>query len=194
MLYLASKSPRRRELLARLGVPFEVLDIDVPEVRGDDETVFDYVRRVTHDKALAGARVAGEGAYVIGSDTEVALGGHVFGKPRDRDHAMEMLAELSGRAHHVITGVTLVGPSYEQHALSISEVTFAPLTRAQIERYVDLGEYDGKAGAYAIQGAAEAFICRLVGSYSGVMGLPLYETAGLLRDAGLDPSSPDRHG
>jgi septum formation protein len=184
MLYLASKSPRRRELLARLGVEFEVLDVDVPEVRGEDEPVFDYVRRVAGEKAGAGLALAGEG-LVIGSDTEVALGGRVFGKPRDAHDAHEMLAELSGRTHHVITAVTLIGRGSPAQALSVSEVTFAPLDDAQIARYVDTGEFEGKAGAYAIQGAAEAFIRRLTGSYSGVMGLPLFETAQLLGAAGL---------
>ncbi|GHA75619.1 Maf family protein [Cognatilysobacter bugurensis] len=186
MLYLASKSPRRRELLARLGVEFEVLDIDVPEVRGEAEPVFDYVRRVANEKAGAGLGLAGEG-LVIGSDTEVALGGRVFGKPRDAHDAHEMLTELSGRTHHVITAVTLVGRGSPAQALSVSEVTFAPLDDMQIARYVEMGEFAGKAGAYAIQGAAEAFIRRLTGSYSGVMGLPLYETAQLLGAAGLGP-------
>jgi septum formation protein len=187
MLYLASKSPRRRELLARLGVEFEVLDVDVPEVRGVDEPVFDYVRRVAMEKAEAGLRQAEDDALVIGSDTEVALGGRVFGKPRDGQDALEMLAELSGRTHHVITAVTLAGRARGTHALAVSEVTFAVLSPAQIAAYVATGEFEGKAGAYAIQGAAEAFIRRLTGSYSGVMGLPLYETAKLLGDAGFGP-------
>lgn len=186
MLYLASKSPRRRELLARLGVDFDVLDVDVPEVRADDEPVFDYVCRVAGEKAAAGLQRAGDG-LVIGSDTEVALGNRVFGKPRDAHDARDMLAELSGRTHHVITAVTLAGRDAPAQALSVSEVTFAALDAKQIARYVDTGEFEGKAGAYAIQGAAEAFIRRLTGSYSGVMGLPLYETAQLLGAAGLGP-------
>lgn len=191
MLYLASKSPRRRELLARLGVAFEVLDVDVPEVRGEREPVFDYVRRVAGDKAAAGLATVGDG-LVIGSDTEVALGDRVFGKPRDANDAHAMLAELSGRTHRVITAVTLVGGGAPAHALSVSEVTFATLDDRRIARYVDSGEYEGKAGAYAIQGAAEAFIRRLDGSYSGVMGLPLYETAQLLASAGLGPHAQGR--
>jgi septum formation protein len=187
MLYLASKSPRRRELLARLGVEFDVLDIDVPEVRGQDEPVFDYICRVARDKAGAGLQRAGDDALVLGSDTEVALGGRVFGKPRDAKDAAEMLAELSGRTHHVITAVTLLGASHSAQALSVSEVTFARLSTAQIAGYVGSGESGGKAGAYAIQGTAEAFISRLAGSYSGVMGLPLFETAQLLREVGLGP-------
>lgn len=186
MLYLASKSPRRRELLARLGVEFHVLDVDVPEVRGGDEPVVEYVRRVAAEKADAGLALTGEG-LVIGSDTEVALDGRVFGKPRDAADARSMLLDLSGRTHQVITAVTLVGPGSSAEALSISDVTFAPLDDVQIARYVDSGEFEGKAGAYAIQGAAEAFIRRLTGSYSGVMGLPLFETAQLLGAVGLGP-------
>jgi septum formation protein len=187
MLYLASKSPRRRELLARLGVEFDVLDIDVPEVRDDDEQVFDYICRVAREKAEAGRRRAGDDVLVLGSDTEVALGGRAFGKPRDARDAAQMLAELSGRTHQVITAVVLVGQAQPAQALSVSEVTFAPLSAAQIAGYVDSGEFEGKAGAYAIQGAAEAFIRRLAGSYSGVMGLPLFETAQLLGKVGLGP-------
>lgn len=187
MLYLASKSPRRRELLARLGVAFDVLDIDVPEVRGDGEAVLDYVHRVAREKAEAGLRSAGGDAFVLGSDTEVALDGRVFGKPRDARDAADMLAELSGRTHEVVTAVALVGGAHSARALSVSEVTFAPLAPAQIARYVASGEFEGKAGAYAIQGAAEVFVRRLAGSYSGVMGLPLHETAQLLGTAGLGP-------
>ena len=186
MLHLASKSPRRRELLARLGVEFGVLDVDVPEVRRVDEPVLDYVHRVAGDKAAAGlARVGG--GLVLGSDTEVVLDGRVFGKPRDAQDAHRMLAELAGRTHQVVTAVTLVGRGSPAQALSVSDVTFARLDDARIARYVDSGEFEGKAGGYAIQGSAEAFIQRLTGSYSGVMGLPLYETAQLLGAAGLGP-------
>lgn len=192
MLYLASKSPRRRELLARLGVEFDVLDVDVPEVRGGGEPAFEYVRRVAREKAAAGLAHA-RGGLVIGSDTEVVLGDRVFGKPRDARDAHAMLRDLSGRTHQVVTGVALVGHDTDAQALSVSEVTFAALDDVQIARYVDTGEFEGKAGAYAIQGAAEAFIRRLTGSYSGVMGLPLFETAQLLGVAGLGPhaSVPD---
>lgn len=187
MLYLASKSPRRRELLARLGVPFGTVDLDVPEVRGDDEPVPDYVCRVAREKAGAGLQRLGGDALVLGSDTEVVLDGRVFGKPRDAKDATDMLAALSGCTHEVLTAVTLAGCGHAAHALSVSEVTFAPLSPAQVAAYVDTGEFEGKAGGYAIQGAAEAFITRLAGSYSGVMGLPLFETARLLAGVGLGP-------
>lgn len=190
MLHLASKSPRRHELLARLGVPFAVLDVDVPELRGVDEAPADYVARVARDKSLAGVARLGGGAEaaVIGADTEVVLDGEVFGKPADAADAEAMLRRLSGRTHQVICAVALHAAGRLLPALSVSEVTFADLSDARIADYVAGGEPMGKAGAYAIQGAAEAFVVRLSGSYSGVMGLPLFETAGLLREAAIDVS------
>lgn len=189
MLYLASRSPRRKELLARLDVAFETLDLDVPEVRGEGEAPAAYVRRVALEKAQAGlARVAARdpGAVVLGSDTEVVLDGRVFGKPADRDDAIAMLAALSGRTHEVITAVALVAAG-RAPALAevVSQVTFAELAPAQIARYVDGGEPMGKAGAYAIQGGGERFVVRLDGSFSAVMGLPLHPTAQLLAAFGV---------
>ena len=187
MLHLASQSPRRRELLARLGLAFGVLDIDVAEQRQATESPEDYVRRVAREKAAAGlARLMqAPDALVIGADTEVVLGDAVFGKPRDAAGAAAMLRQLSGRTHRVLSAVSVVSAGRELQALSESEVTFAPLDDAQIHAYVASGEPDGKAGAYAIQGVAQAFIPRLSGSYSGVMGLPLFETAQLLRTFGV---------
>lgn len=187
MLYLASQSPRRRELLARLGHEFGLLELDVPEQRQPGEPAEDYVRRVAREKAGAGLLkvVANPAAVVLGSDTEVVLDDEVFGKPRDAADAAAMLRRLSGRTHRVISAVSLVSPAREAQAVSVSEVSFAELEEAAIARYVASGECEGKAGAYAIQGAAEAFVTRLSGSYSGVMGLPLYETAQLLRQFGL---------
>lgn len=187
MLYLASQSPRRRELLARLGHEFGLLELDVPEHRQPGEPAEDYVRRVAREKAGAGLlKVVGNpAAVVLGSDTEVVLDDEVFGKPRDAADAAAMLRRLSGRTHRVISAVSLVSPAREAQAVSVSEVSFAELDEATIVRYVAGGEPEGKAGAYAIQGAAEAFVTRLSGSYSGVMGLPLYETAQLLRQFGL---------
>lgn len=187
MLHLASQSPRRRELLARLGLAFGVLDIDIPEQRQPGEAPDDYVRRVAREKAGAGLLkvVAIPAAVVLGADTEVVLDGEVFGKPRDRDDAAAMLHRLSGRTHRVLSAVSLVSAGRETQALSESEVTFANLDATTIDAYVASGECDGKAGAYAIQGAAQAFIAHLSGSYSGVMGLPLYETAQLLRAFGV---------
>ncbi|RPE76973.1 Maf family protein [Vulcaniibacterium tengchongense] len=191
MLYLASKSPRRRELLARLLSPsrleFDVLDVDVPEHPQPGEPAEDYVRRVAREKAGAGLlRAAGRpAALVLGSDTEVVLDGEVFGKPRDDEDARAMLRRLSGRTHRVISAVSLVSASREEQTVSVSEVTFAELAPAQIDAYVASGEPRGRAGAYAIQGLAESFTVRLSGSFSGVMGLPLYETAQLLRRFGV---------
>lgn len=189
MLYLASKSPRRRELLGRLGLPFDVLDLDIAEHRQPGEAAEDYVRRVAREKAGAGLLtvVGNSSAVVLGSDTEVVLDDEVFGKPRDAADAAAMLRRLSGRSHRVICAVSLVSPAREVQALSVSQVTFAELSDAQIKAYVATGECAGKAGAYAIQGGAEMFITRLSGSYSGVMGLPLYETACLLREMKLEP-------
>jgi septum formation protein len=190
MLYLASKSPRRRELLSRLGLDFGLIDLDIPEHRQSGELPDDYVRRVAREKAGAGLLkvVATPDAVVLGSDTEVVLDDEVFGKPRDADDAAAMLRRLSGRTHRVVSSVWLVSASREKEAMSISEVTFDALDDARIKAYVDTGEAFGKAGAYAIQGPAEVFVSRLNGSFSGVMGLPLYETARLLREFGVEPS------
>ncbi|QSX77226.1 Maf family protein [Agrilutibacter solisilvae] len=190
MLYLASQSPRRRELLGRLGLPFGLLELDVPEHRQPGEPAEEYVRRVAREKAGAGLlQVMGNpAAIVLGSDTEVVLDDEVFGKPGDPDDAAAMLRRLSGRTHQVISAVSLVSPSREAQTVSVSEVAFAALSPAQIDAYVAAeAEWRGKAGAYGIQGFAETFITRLSGSYSGVMGLPLHETVELLRQFGLDP-------
>ncbi len=187
MLYLASKSPRRRELLGRLGLAFEVLDVDVPERRAMGETPLDYVRRVARDKAGAGLQAVLQqaDAVVIGADTEVVLDDEVFGKPRDGDDAVAMLRRLSGRTHDVISAVSLLSASHHGQAVSVSQVTFDDLSDAAIAAYVASGEPMGKAGAYAIQGRAQMFITHLSGSYSAVMGLPLFETARLLASPDL---------
>ena len=192
MLYLASQSPRRRELLARLGLAFGVLDLDIPEQRQPGEPPEDYVRRVAREKAGAGLLkvVAVADAHVLGADTEVVLdddadADQVLGKPRDAEEAAAMLRRLSGRTHRVVSVVWLVSASRESQVVSISEVTFAELDETMIAAYLATGEWEGKAGAYAIQGAAQAFIAHLSGSHSGVMGLPLYETANLLRTFGV---------
>jgi len=187
MLYLASQSPRRRELLRQLGVAFEVVDVDVPEVRGPGESPRAYVERVARDKAVAGLRAVearDPDAVVLGADTEVVLDGRVFGKPRDGDDAEAMLRALSGRTHDVVSVVCCARRGATGVAACVSEVGFADLVDAEIARYVATGEPFGKAGGYAIQGKAAGFIAHLSGSYSGVMGLPLFETARLLREAG----------
>ncbi len=187
MLYLASRSPRRNELLARLDIPFRALDLEVQECRGADESPLAYVRRVALDKARAGlAQVVGDPQpVVLGSDTEVVLGDRVYGKPVDAADAAAMLRSLAGRTHRVITAVALAAPAREAQVVVESEVTFAAMAEDEIAAYVASGEPMGKAGAYAIQGGAERWISRLAGSYSGVMGLPLQQTAALLRGFGV---------
>jgi septum formation protein len=189
MLYLASQSPRRRELLQLLGVDYLALDIDVPETRAAGESPEDYVSRVAYDKAREGlgSLPRAAGAIVLGSDTEVVLDGEVFGKPADAAQAATMLRRLSGRTHAVISAVWGVSAAQTRHELCVSRVRFAPLDEATIATYVATGEPFGKAGAYAIQGRGAALVEHLDGSYSGVMGLPLFETARLLHGFGVLP-------
>lgn len=180
-LYLASASPRRRELLDQIAVRYRTLAVNVDESRRAGEPPELYVLRLALDKARAGrARLAPDDYRpVLGADTAVVIDGDILGKPRDRDHALAMLARLSGTTHHVYTGVALAG-QVEDSRLSVSTVRFRPLTLAECAAYWQTGEPADKAGAYAIQGRGAVFIARLEGSYSGVMGLPLYETAELL--------------
>jgi septum formation protein len=187
MLYLASQSPRRRQLLDQLVLEFRLLDIDVDEVRGPSEAAADYVRRVAREKAGAGLLevVAIPNAVVLGADTEVVLDGEVFGKPRDQAHAAGMLRRLSGRGHEVITAVSLVSAGREAQVVSNSQVRVAAMSDADIATYLASAEWQGKAGAYAIQGRFEAHIEHLSGSFSGVMGLPLHHTAKLLKEFGI---------
>lgn len=189
MLHLASRSPRRSELLARLGLAFGVLDLDVPEVRAAGEPPEDYVRRVAREKAGTGLlQLSGQReAWVLAADTEVVLDDIVFGKPADADDAARMLQLLAGRAHMVISAVSLVSAARELQVVSKSTVTFGELPPAVLDWYLATNEWQGKAGAYGIQGAAQAFITHLDGSHSGVMGLPLAETSGLLAQVGAWP-------
>ena len=183
MLYLASRSPRRNELLARLDRPFQALDLHVPEVRAPDESAADYVQRVAADKARAGLALVAQDpdAVVLGSDTEVVLDGRVFGKPADAEDARAMLRTLAGRTHQVMTAVALVAAGREQGVLVVSEVTCAAIDGGRLGAEGASGEPMDKAGAYAIQGGAERYIRHLAGSYSGVMGLPLQQTEQLLQ-------------
>jgi septum formation protein len=183
MLYLASQSPRRRELLAQIGVEHGILEVDVVEERQAGEPPADYVRRVAREKAGAGLLrvLANPSALVLGADTEVVLGDVVYGKPVDAADAARMLRELSGRRHQVLTAGWVLSAGREEFALSDTTVEFAPLDEAAIAAYVDSGEWRGKAGAYGIQGRAGAFVARIEGSYTGVMGLPVHETWTLLR-------------
>lgn len=194
MLYLASRSPRRIELLSSLGIPFQVFGIDVVERRDAGESPLAYVERVAMDKARAALVQLGAvqaGAWALGADTEVVLDDDVFGKPTDRAHAADMLRRLSGREHRVVSAVALASRTRTLRAACLSQVRFGTLQPGHVEAYLDRGEWEGKAGGYAIQGTAAMFIEHLSGSYSGVMGLPLYETAQLLRQARFSIGGPD---
>jgi nucleoside triphosphate pyrophosphatase len=192
MLYLASASPRRQELLRQVGVSFDALPSNIIEERQNGERPVEYVQRVASDKARHVARLVVKRGLpvhpVLGADTEVVVEDDILGKPRDRAHAAGMLQRLSGRSHTVLTAICLVTAAGEHHALCESRVTFAPLSESTIARYLESGEADDKAGAYAIQGRAAALIARLEGSYSGVMGLPLYELFETLKRAGVEPT------
>jgi septum formation protein len=181
-VYLASGSPRRRELLTQIGVPFQLLNVAVDESVVAGEAAEAYVARLAHLKALAGlrARPAGMSAPVLAADTSVVLDGIVLVKPTDRADGERMLRQLSGRGHSVLTAVALAGATGVQSRLSRSEVRFRDLSADEVAAYWDTGEPQDKAGGYAIQGAGAVFVADLRGSYSGVMGLPLYETAELL--------------
>lgn len=189
-IYLASQSPRRRQLLDQLGVRHELLlpgpdeDAEALEATRPGERPEAYVQRVTLAKlAAARARLAQRGlpeAPVLCSDTTVALGSHILGKPVDAADALSTLSRLAGRSHRVITAVAVGDAHQQQLAVSISKVQMAPVSASRLQAYVDSGEPFGKAGAYAIQSQAAAWISRIEGSYSGIMGLPLFETAELL--------------
>lgn len=187
-LYLASKSPRRRELLTQIGVSFEVLDVNADESQLDGESPFVYVQRVALAKARAGREKAADTRTVLAADTAVVLDGHVLGKPAGRNEAIDMLRRLSGRSHEVFTAVALVYDR-EQVTVNRSRLCFRPLTETECAAYCDTDEPYDKAGGYAIQGRGATFITRLEGSYSGVMGLPLYETSQLLSFLGAPVAS-----
>lgn len=197
-VYLASQSPRRQELLQQLGVRFELLlprpdeDAEALEATLEGEAADAYVVRVCEAKAEAARLRLERGGHaaapVLVADTTVTIDGAILGKPADADDALAMLARLAGREHEVLTAVTVIdaGGALLPTALSRSRVRFAASTAEALARYVSSGEPFGKAGAYGIQGRAAEFIEHIEGSYSGIMGLPLYETAALLRTARLD--------
>ncbi|MFZ9183891.1 MAG: Maf family protein [Hylemonella sp.] len=194
-IYLASQSPRRSQLLDQLGVRHELLLPDQDEdpeamevvLRGESPTA--YVQRVTLLKLdAAKVRMQRRGlpsAPILCSDTTVAMGRTIFGKPQDAQDAARMLQELAGHTHRVLTAVAVGAFRGSKTLLSVSRVSFAPMRQQDIAAYVKSGEPTGKAGAYAVQGRAAAFITSISGSYSGIMGLPLYETAQLLRSFGV---------
>ena len=195
-IYLASRSPRRRALLEQIGVRYALLDAaqSVDETVHADESAERYVERVTRAKVDAGwaqlraAQLAP--APVLAADTAVVAERRILGKPADRAEAARMLELLSGMTHEVLTGVALRGAARTAYALSRSRVTFRRLDRAEIRAYLETSEADDKAGAYAIQGCAAQFVAALEGSYSGVMGLPLYETAQLIEHIAANGDAP----
>lgn len=182
-LVLASASPRRRELLAQIGVQFTVMVADIDETPWLNELADTYVARMALEKAQAVRRRLSVAQPVLAADTSVVIDGDILGKPENRGDALSMLARLSGRTHQVYTALTLIDFKGQEHQrLSVSQVTFRGLSEAERVAYWGTGEPTDKAGAYAIQGRAAVFVARLEGSFSGVMGLPLYETAQLLDD------------
>lgn len=196
-IYLASRSPRRRELLKQIGIDFEMLllrsdprrTIDVDETPQPGETADAYVQRMARTKAQVGVRVLAMRRLrekpILAADTTVVLGEEIIGKPEGREHAAEILAALSGREHRVISVVALAYRERIEERVSVSTVAFRSLSAAEIRRYVDTGEPLDKAGAYGIQGRAGMFVTRIEGSYSGIMGLPLAETTELLQKFGI---------
>lgn len=183
-LLLASSSPRRSELLEALGLTFQAKAADIDETPLPGETIEDMVLRLAVSKANA---VTPDGAkMVIGADTAVVVDGQLFGKPASEDDALRMLATLSGRTHEVLTGVAVCHKGRVEYALSRTEVRFRDIDPDEARRYWHTGEPRDKAGAYAIQGRGGLFVEAIIGSYSGVVGLPVFETAGLLRRFGFD--------
>jgi len=188
-IILASASPRRRELLEQIGIMAVAESVDIDETQKQEEPVLDYVLRLAQEKAKAGFKQISNphSLPVLGSDTIVEIDGILLGKPESRHHAKQILQQLSGRKHKVHTAVAIVTNDELFHVVSSSEVAFKELDDAEIDCYLNTGEADDKAGAYGIQGIAAQFVKNLNGSFSAVMGLPLYETAELLKHCGIQP-------
>ncbi len=184
-LYLASQSPRRRELLAQIGVPHGLVRVDVPEFPNAGEAALDYVQRLARSKAAAGFAVLGAKAAVLGADTLGLLDDQILEKPRDLDDAIAMLGAMSGRTHQVISAVAIHTPALQACRYSITQVSFRAITEAEIRAYWETGEPRDKAGSYGIQGLGAVFVRELQGSYSGVVGLPLEITCELLAAANI---------
>ena len=178
-IYLASQSPRRRELLSQIGIEYELLSVDIDESWDGKEKPEDYVQRMALEKARAGCAFSDKDLPVLAADTAVILNDHILGKAENKKDALDMLEMLSGETHTVLSAVTLMHKK-EQSLLSSSKVTFKKLSKKEIIEYCESDEPIGKAGGYAIQGRAAVFVEKLEGSYSGVMGLPLFETQQLL--------------
>lgn len=186
-IILASASPRRSQLLTQIGVAHAVRTVDLDEGRLPGEPPRVYVERLARDKARAAAAALGAGCDrpLLAADTSVVLGAEIFGKPADEDECLRMLLALGGRTHEVMTGIALLAGDALLADVSVSRVTFRPLREEECRRYWRSGEPRDKAGGYAVQGFGAVFVERLEGSYSGVMGLPLFETARLLAAAGV---------
>jgi len=183
-LILASSSPRRRELLDQIQVSYKAIPVNIDESHIPGESAEQFVKRLAAEKAMAGYE-KNPHCIVLGSDTIVVIGSTILGKPENKKHGIEMLSLLSGKTHHVWTAVAVHSSDYKACVMSASEVEFAELTTQQIEVYWETGEPEDKAGAYGVQGIAAQFIKTINGSYSGIMGLPLFETAQLLEKSGI---------
>jgi septum formation protein len=186
-LFLASQSPRRRELLATLGVEFKLISADIDETPLPSEDPEDYVRRLAIEKASAGLQLcdASKTAWVLGSDTSVIVDNQILGKPESKQHFVEMMALLSDREHQVLTSIALVSADQMYSDVITTSVRFIPLSTNLIDQYWETGEPQDKAGGYGIQGFGSALVAQIQGSYSAVVGLPLHETAKILSKAGL---------
>ncbi len=188
MIYLASSSPRRAELMRQIGVEFNIIEVDIDETPRVDESIEKLVLRLCQEKVIQGRlQVPGRSVQnlVLAADTLIGLQGKILGKPASNLKCCEMLQLLSGKTHQVYSAVALMNQEGEVNArLSVNDITFRPLKSEEIKQYCDTAEPHDKAGAYAIQGMAAIFIKHLSGSYSSVMGMPLYETAELLQQAG----------
>ena len=193
-LYLASRSPRRAELLRQLGLRFAIVDAAVDEVPAPGQDPADYACSTAIAKARAGAANAGSVLPVLGADTDVAIDGEILGKPRDAEDCVRMLLRLSDRSHEVFSAVAVASGGRVEVELSVTRVQFGEITRSQALGYWNSGEPADKAGGYAIQGYAARWIRMIEGSYTGVVGLPLYETTRLLRSFGVceSPASGSR--
>lgn len=195
-LILASQSARRAELLQQIGVPFRAIAANIDETPISGEGAADYVLRMAREKAQVIWSSSEQCLPYLGADTAVVLDGDIFGKPCNQAHAVDMLTRMSGRTHQVMTGVALISPQYDPaddqenssivySKISITQVDFRSISLQEINAYWDTGEPSDKAGAYAIQGKGTLFVQELRGSYSGVMGLPLFETSALLSRVGI---------
>ena len=186
-LILASASPRRKELLDQIGVSYIVYPVDIDETPKDREEPLDYVSRVAAEKSAVCINEVTHFLPVLAADTSVVIDGQILGKPKNREHAMTMLNQLSGNTHSVYSAISLRSEYENKHfqALSKTEVRFRKISSEEIQSYWETGEPEGKAGAYAIQGLASVFVESIKGSFSGVVGLPLFETAELLSKQGI---------